>query len=74
MLIEKVIPLKKNSEQPWGYAIFTKSIGSGKASRLTVRAKLFENNPIKAMNIVYAESVIKNKSGYWYLNEYQIVS
>ena len=74
LLIEKVIPLKKNSEQPWGYAIFTKSIGSGKASRLTVRAKLFENNPIKAMNIVYAESVIKNKSGYWYLNEYQIVS
>lgn len=74
LLIEKVVPLKKNDEKPWGYAVFTKSIGSGKSSWLTVRAKLFNNNPLQEMNILYAESVEKNKSGYWYLTNYKIIS
>lgn len=74
LLIEKVVPLKKQGEQPWGYAVFAKSVGSGKASRLTVRSKIYDNNPLKEMNIIYAESVNKNKSGYWYLTDYQIIS
>lgn len=74
LLIQKVIPLKKNNEEPWGYAVFAKSIGSGKDSRLTVRAKLFNNNPLQELNIVYASRVEKNKSGYWYLNDYEIIS
>ena len=74
LLIEKVIPLKKAGEEPWGYAVFTRSIGSGKAARLTVRAKVFDRDPLKEMNIVYAKSVEKNKSGYWYLIDYEILS
>lgn len=74
LLIEKVVPLKKDSEKPWGYAVFAKSIGSGKSSRLTVRAKVYDNKPLQALNIIYAETVNKNKSGYWYLWDYQIVS
>ena len=74
LLIEKVIPLKKAGEEPWGYAVFTRSIGSGKAARLTVRAKVFDRDPLKEMNIVYAKSVEKNKSGYWYLIDYEIIS
>ena len=74
LLIEKVIPLKKAGEEPWGYAVFTRSIGSGKAARLTVRAKVFDRDPVKEMNIVYAKSVEKNKSGYWYLIDYEILS
>lgn len=74
LLIEKVIPLKKVGEEPWGYAVFTRSIGSGKAARLTVRAKVFDRDPLKEMNIVYAKSVEKNKSGYWYLIDYEIIS
>ena len=73
-LIEKVIPLKKAGEEPWGYAVFTRSIGSGKAARLTVRARVFDRDPLKEMNIVYAKSVEKNKSGYWYLIDYDIIS
>lgn len=74
LLIEKVIPLKKAGEEPWGYAVFAKSIGSGKASRLTVRAKVFNSDPLQEMNIVYAKSVEKNRSGYWYLIDYDILS
>lgn len=74
LLIEKVVPLKQEGASPWGYALFTKSIGSGKSSRLTVRSKIYDKNPLKAMNIIYAETVNKNKSGYWYLWDYQIVS
>lgn len=74
LLIEKVIPLKKAGEEPWGYAVFTRSIGSGKAARLTVKAKVFDRDPLKEMNIVYAKSVEKNKSGYWYLIDYEILS
>ena len=74
LLIEKVIPLKKANEEPWGYAVFTRSIGSGKAARLTVRAKVFDRDPLAEMNIVYAKSVEKNKSGYWYLIDYDIIS
>lgn len=74
LLIEKIVPLKKTGEEPWGYAIFAKSIGSGKSSRLTVRAKVFESDPLKEMNIVYAKSIEKNKSGYWYLIDYEILS
>ena len=74
LLIEKVIPLKKAGEEPWGYAVFTRSIGSGKTARLTVRAKVFDRDPLKEMNIVYAKSVEKNKSGYWYLIDYEILS
>lgn len=73
LLVEKVVPLKKQGEEPWGYAVFAKSVGSGKASRLTVRSKIYDNNPLKAMNIIYAEAVNKNKSGYWYLTDYQII-
>ena len=74
LLIEKVVPLKKAGEEPWGYAVFTRSIGSGKAARLTVRARVFDRDPLKEMNIVYAKSVEKNRSGYWYLIDYEILS
>lgn len=74
LLIEKVVPLKKTDAVPWGYAVFTKSIGTGKAARLTVRAKVFDRDPLKEMNIIFAKSVEKNKSGYWYLIDYDIIS
>lgn len=74
LLIEKVIPLKKAGEEPWGYAVFTKSIGTGKSARLTVRAKVYDSEPLKEMNIIYAKSVEKNRSGYWYLIDYEILS
>lgn len=74
LLITKVVPLiSKGSGEPWAYALFTKSVGSGKSSRLTLKTNLYNNKPVKAMDIVYAKRVEKNKSGYWYLWDYEYV-
>ncbi len=71
LLIEKITPLKsKENNSIWGYAVHTKSMGSGKVARLTVRAKAFESNPIKELDIIYAKSVSKNAKGFWYLVDY----
>jgi len=74
LLITKVVPLNsKDTGISWGYALFTKSVGSGKTSRLTIKSKLYEKQPINKMDIVYAERVQQNRSGYWYLWEYKIL-
>lgn len=72
LLVKKVFPLKnKDENSPWGYAILTKSIGSGKNSRLTITAKIFESDPIKEFDVVYVKAINKNRAGYWYLYDYE---
>lgn len=74
LLITDCVPLKsKTGDEVWGYAIFTRSVGSGKNSRLTVRTDVYRKTPIAKGDILYADNVTKNKSGYWYLNEYHKV-
>lgn len=71
LFIKQVVPLKnKQSDDVWGYALFTKSVGSGKSSRITVRAKTYATDAIHENDVIYAKSVEKNKSGYWYLIDY----
>ena len=69
LLITDVTPLSQNGTI-WAYRIGTKSLGSGKAARLTVRQKLFEKNPLTQDDIIYATELWKNQSGYWYLLSY----
>lgn len=72
LLVMDVIPLRgKTSGIPWAYAIQTRSIGTGKSSRLTVRAQLCRRRPIQKSDIIYAQSLHKEKSGYWYLDEFR---
>lgn len=59
-----------NGNAVWGYAIFTRSIGSGKQARMTVREQVFRQEPLKEMDIIYVHDFYKNKSGYWYLTDY----
>ena len=74
LMITKVVPLiSKDSGEPWAYALFTKSVGSGKTSRLTLKANLYNNKPVKSMDIIYAKRVEQNKSRYWYLWDYDYV-
>ena len=74
LLVTDLVPLTaKNSTNPWAYAVFTKSVGSGKAARLTLRSKIFDRKPFRSGDIIYAQSIAKEKSGYWYLYEYSIV-
>lgn len=74
LLVTDCVPLKsKESGVPWAYAVFTKSVGSGKTSRLTLRAKVYEKMPFKKSDIIYAKAIAKENSGYWYLYEYDMV-
>jgi DNA polymerase-3 subunit alpha len=73
LLIADLYPLKSNKDGAiWGYAAFTRSIGTGKSARLTVRAGAYNTEPFKVGDIIYAYEVSKNKSGYWYLDSFQI--
>ena len=65
--------LSKDTGKPWGYACFTQSLGSGKRIRLTLRSRQYDQNPIKNGSIVYVDRCTKNKSGYWYLDQYHLV-
>lgn len=71
LLITDTIPLKsKDSGAIWAYRIGTKSLGSGKSARLTVREKLYNSMPIDKGDIIYAVDCYKNNQGFWYLNQY----
>lgn len=70
LLITDVVPLSSNDGTLWSYRIGTKSLGSGKTARLTVKKDVFEKNKIVSGDIIYAAELFKNKSGYWYLLSY----
>ncbi len=70
LLITDVFPIKGKDNNIWAYAILTKSIGSGKASRLTVRSAVFDSDPLKRFDIIYSSHVYKDKKGYWNLDRY----
>lgn len=72
LLIIDVFPLPDKQGKPWVYRITTKSIGSGKTARLTVKTSVFNRQPIKAGDIVYAAELWKNLQGYWYLLKYSL--
>jgi len=74
LIIMDVYPLRsKKDNSIWGYAIQTRSIGSGKTARLTLRASNFKKQPLKKLDVIAAKSVEKNKAGFWYLNDYDLV-
>ena len=73
LIITDCVPLKgKNGGDVWGYAVFTRSIGSGKTARFTLRARQFNARPIKKSDIIYAKNVAKERD-YWYLYDYEMV-
>lgn len=70
LLITDVNPLSDASGNIWSYRIGTRSLGSGKTARLTVKTNIYAKNPINAGDIIYAAELYKNQTGYWYLLAY----
>lgn len=66
---------QKNTE-PWGYAIFTQSIGSGKKGRFTIRSNIFQNTPLNKGDVIQVmdDGYYKNQKGFWYLNRYNLIA
>lgn len=73
LLIQDVTPVKSQSSgEVWCYRIQTRSLGSGKTARLTIRSNIYKLRPVNKGNIVLARDVFKNPAGYWYLTNYSI--
>lgn len=70
LLITDVVPLSSAGGEVWSYRVGTRSLGSGKTARLTVKANIYDKKPIKAGDIIYAADLYKNQTGYWYLLAY----
>lgn len=71
LLVTEVFPLKNNGVL-WAYRLATKSLGSGKTARVTVKADVYNSRPINKDDIIYAAELYKNKAGYWYISDYSI--
>lgn len=76
LIIIDIFPLieKYSENNIWAYKVNTKSMGTGKSASLTIEKYVYEKNPIKQLDIVYAKKVEKNSKGYWYLCEYQKIN
>ena len=72
LLITDVTGLSGNNGNIWAYRIGTKSLGSGKTARLTVKTEIYNKKPISQNDIIYATELWKNQTGYWYLLSYNI--
>lgn len=73
--VMNIVPLKdKQTGDPWCYRVDTRSIGTGKTARISVSSFVFVAHPIKENDIIYADSVRKNKQGYWYLDKYHLIA
>lgn len=71
LLVTDVFPLKSNGIL-WAYRLATKSLGSGKTARVTVKADLYNRRPINKSDIIYAAELYKNNAGYWYISDYSV--
>lgn len=71
LLITDVTSISDSSGNIWAYRVGTRSLGSGKTARLTVKKDIFEKDKIIEGDIIYAAELFKNKSGYWYLTTYK---
>lgn len=69
-----VRPLQsKFTGKTWSYAANTKSIGSGKTSRIFIKPFLFEKAQFSEGDILYAHNLHEDQKGYWWLLQYDIV-
>jgi hypothetical protein len=70
LFITDIHPLQSKTGSWWGHAVFTKSIGSGKTSRLTLKDFMYADNPIFKGDIIYVK-VVEKKKEWWYLSDYE---
>lgn len=73
LFISDLKPLKKvGGKKPWGYKVFTISIGSGKEAEVTVLSRVYSRNPIEKGDVILtSREGISKRNGYWYLYLYE---
>lgn len=71
LLITDVFPMLDSGGKPWGYRVGTKSLGTGKTARISIKCHIYKQLPIEVGDIIFATEFYKNQSGYWYLVNYK---
>lgn len=76
LYIHDLYPLvSKSSGEPWAYAAFTRSVGTGKEGRLTIRKFIYDKNPIFKGNVINVNvSDLYKQKDYWYPTKYSILT
>ena len=75
IIINGLFPVKRKSDgEIFAYNILSRSIGSGKESRLTLFKNTITGNEFKEGDIIEAGEVSKNSRGYWCLLNYRKIS
>lgn len=71
LFVLEVYPLKRKSDgRHFGYAVTTRSVGSGIETRWTVRKGAFEKNPISENDLILCRKWSKDNRGYYNLESY----
>jgi len=74
LIVTDVTPIKsKKSDVVWCYRIGTKSLGTGKTARLSIRDSVYKSRgKLRPGAILYAKSLYKDDKGYWVLMDYML--
>ena len=75
LIVTDVFPIKsKKTGTVWCYRIGTKSLGTGKSARLSLREGVCKvRGKVAPGNIIYAKDLFKDDKGYWILMDYRIM-
>jgi len=74
LIVTDITPIKsKRTDTVWCYRIGTKSLGTGKSARLSVRDSIYKlRGKLVPGSILYAKSLYKDDKGYWLLMDYSV--
>ena len=71
LFVMDVFPLKRKADgKLFGYAVTTRSVGSGIETRWTVRKGVFDKTPIKENDLIICGRWSKDNRGYYVLESY----
>lgn len=71
LYVQDIYPLhRKKDNKQFGYSIITKSIGSGKESRMSVFNRVYDKDPIEKGDVIYCKSFTRDGQ-YFTLTDFE---
>ncbi len=75
IIVNDIFPVKRKSDgEIFAYTIISRSIGTGKESRISVSKRLRDEKKFSKGDILLAGQVCKNSRGFWQMLDYSKIS